>query len=127
MRLRNGASVPEQAEDTKPDLEEVLAHYGCYAPHDGKYLCLVHDEDNPSMNVQLREGLWFCHSCGEGGDSWSLIMKKEGVDFKDAAKFAEKQDWSAVGPAPEPADELFGRRRPGRERKARSRAWSRPW
>lgn len=127
MRIRNGAGAPDGGEAEKPDLQEVLEHYGCYAPHDGKYLCLVHDEDNPSMNVSLREGLWHCHSCGAGGDAWTLIQKKEDLDFKSAVKFAEQQDWSTVGSALKPADELFGRRRPGRERKVRSRAWSRPW
>src|SRR5690606_19409863 len=74
MRIRNGAEIPAGGEVEKPDLQEVLAHYGCHAPHDGKYLCLVHDEDNPSMNVQLDRGLWFCHSCGKGGDAYTLIM-----------------------------------------------------
>lgn len=127
MRILNGAGTPERGAVERPDLQEVLAHYGCHAMHDGKYACLVHEERNPSMNVSLREGLWYCHACGQGGSSLDLIMKIEGVDLEGAVKFAEQQDWSAVGPAPKPADEVFGRRRPGRERKARSRAWSRPW
>lgn len=127
MRIQNGTDGIAEGEAEKPVLQDVLAHYGCHAPHDGKYICLVHDEDNPSMNVSLREGLWHCHSCGQGGDSWTLIQKKEDLDFKSAVKFAEQQDWSTVGPAPESADELFGRRRPSRDRKARSRPWSRPW
>ena len=127
MRLANGAEPSRQAATPKPDLQDVLLHYGCHAAHSGKYLCLVHDEDNPSMNVDLRDGLWMCHSCGAGGDSWTLIQMKEALDFKSAVKFAGQQDWSTAEPAPEPADELFGRRRPGRERKARGRAWTRPW
>lgn len=136
MRLLNGASAPEQAETEKPDLQEVLEHYGCYAPHDGKYICLVHDEDNPSMNVQLGKGLWFCHSCGQGGSSWDMIMKREGVDFSGARTIA-----ASAGFASTPSDggsddvpEVLGRRRPGVSGRSksggsggRSRPWSRPW
>lgn len=127
MRIRNGAGAPDGGEAEKPDLQEVLAYYGCHAAHDGKHICLVHDEDNPSMNVSLREGLWHCHSCGAGGDAYTLIMIKEGVDFKDARRFAAQQSWKFDDqPAGEEAG-LFGRRRPSRERRGRSRPWSRPW
>lgn len=127
MRIRNGAGAPDGGEAEKPDLQEVLAYYGCHAAHDGKHICLVHDEDNPSMNVSLREGLWHCHSCGAGGDAYTLIMIKEDADFNGARAFAQAQDWKTAEGQKGGGDELFGRRRPGRERTARSRAWSRPW
>ncbi|WP_420841970.1 CHC2 zinc finger domain-containing protein [Haloactinopolyspora alba] len=47
--------------------------------------CPVHDDRTPSCSLDLRgTGLWNCHRCGEGGDVWNLIMKKEGTDFRGA-------------------------------------------
>ena len=31
-----------------------------------------------------KAGLYFCHTCGIGGDAYSLLMWKEGVDFRVA-------------------------------------------
>jgi hypothetical protein len=32
------------------------------------YKCIVHDERNASMSVNMETGLWFCHSCGAKGN-----------------------------------------------------------
>lgn len=136
MRLLNGASAPEQGETEKPDLQEVLEHYGAHVYGDGKILCLVHDEDNPSMNVQLGKGLWFCHSCGQGGSSWDMIMKKEDLDFKSAVTFGATTGFASAASdgGGDDVPEVLGRRRPGVSGGSksggsggRSRPWSRPW
>ena len=128
-RLRNGAGGGALEPTPRPDLQEVLEHYDCYAPHGGKYLCLVHDEDNPSMSVDLREELWHCHSCGAGGDAWTLIMLREDLDFSGATEFAKTAGFGA-GEVQKKEEEpsVFGRKRPGRAgRGERRKAWTRPW
>jgi hypothetical protein len=80
------------ADDERPDLAAVLEHYDVQInPYKVSQMvrCPLQDEDRtPSMSINTNTGLWNCHSCGEGGDSYSLIMKKEGVDFRGASKLA---------------------------------------
>lgn len=61
------------------DGEEVQAH------------CPFHDDQHPSLSINLTTGLWHCHACGEGGDVFKFYMKKHSLSFKDALKeMAEK-------------------------------------
>ena len=49
--------------------------------------CCFHD-DSRRCDVMSTDGekagLYFCHTCGIGGDAYSLLMWKEGVDFRVA-------------------------------------------
>ncbi|MFE4451397.1 CHC2 zinc finger domain-containing protein [Streptomyces sp. NPDC056796] len=84
-------------DDKKPTLEAVMHHYDVDfndQRNTGMAKCPLHDDNTPSMSYKLDEGLWKCHSCGEGGDSYSMIMKhqllveKEEIDFVGARALA---------------------------------------
>jgi DNA primase len=50
-----------------------------------KACCPFHEERTPSFVVTPDRGTWYCFgACGEGGDIFSFMMKKENVDFRDA-------------------------------------------
>lgn len=50
-----------------------------------KACCPFHEERTPSFVVTPERGTWYCFgACGEGGDIFSFMMKKENVDFRDA-------------------------------------------
>jgi hypothetical protein len=63
-------------------------HVGKLGPKVGadelRFLCPIHGDTNPSANVNLRTGLWKCQACGEGGSPIDLLMKKDGLEYKDA-------------------------------------------
>ncbi|MEU5427592.1 CHC2 zinc finger domain-containing protein [Streptomyces olivoreticuli] len=75
----------------KPTLEAVLEHYEVeFNPlrSMGMAPCPLHEDNTPSMSFNTDRGLWKCHSCGKGGDSYTLIMEKEGTNFVGARTLA---------------------------------------
>ncbi|MFF5606242.1 CHC2 zinc finger domain-containing protein [Streptomyces cellulosae] len=50
--------------------------------------CPLHEDQTPSFSWNTDRQLWKCHSCGEGGDAYTLIMKKEQTDFVGARSLA---------------------------------------
>ena len=57
-----------------------------------KACCPFHEERTPSFVVTPDRGSWYCFgACGEGGDIFSFIMKKENVDFRDALQILAKE------------------------------------
>ncbi|WP_341849463.1 CHC2 zinc finger domain-containing protein [Streptomyces yokosukanensis] len=78
-------------EREKPALEAVLEHYGVDINSHramGMARCPLHEDNTPSFSYNTDRQLWKCHSCGEGGDTYTLIMKKESTDFVGARAFA---------------------------------------
>ena len=47
--------------------------------------CCFHDDHNPSMT--FKGGNWRCWSCGEHGDSLSLVMRYLHISFKEAVNW----------------------------------------
>jgi len=72
--------------DEKPLLEPVLEHYGVVL--NGRRVqmaqCCFHQDDTPSMSVNLNRQLWRCHSCNRGGDVYTLVEEKEETDYRGA-------------------------------------------
>lgn len=51
-----------------------------------KALCPFHKEKSPSFVVNITRQSFHCFGCGVGGDVFSFIQQKEGVDFPTALK-----------------------------------------
>lgn len=48
--------------------------------------CPLHDDSDPSLRLDVGEGLWYCDPCGEGGDVIQLYMRARGLAFADAVR-----------------------------------------
>jgi DNA primase len=80
----------------KIDIVDLVSEAGVKLRHTGKNytgFCPFHDNKHtPAFVVWPETGTWRCFgACNEGGDIFKFVMKKEGIDFKEALnKLAER-------------------------------------
>jgi len=76
------------------DLPALLRSQGHTMRPRGKDLatrCPFHEEENPSLLLSEKaEGwLWHCFGCNKGGDVFTWLMEREGVEFRVAYEMLE--------------------------------------
>jgi hypothetical protein len=77
------------------DIVSVIAESVTLAPQraGSEYVgrCPFHDDLNPSLRVYADRRSFKCWSCGEGGDCFSFVMKRENVGFHEAVVILAKR------------------------------------
>jgi DNA primase len=64
----------------------IVAHYGGEV-REGKNLpvrCVLHNDSRKSAVIDTKDNLYYCHTCGKGGNAVNIISIKENMEFKDA-------------------------------------------
>lgn len=74
---------------SKIDIVDLVSETGVKLRHAGKNytgFCPFHDnKKTPAFVVWPESGTWRCFGqCNEGGDIFKFVMKREGIDFKEA-------------------------------------------
>ena len=76
----------------KPSIEEYLNYIGAATPAKGsgwrKMKCPFHDDSHASAAVNYDKNAFICHGCGIKGDTFSLIMDRERMNYREAVQFA---------------------------------------
>lgn len=49
--------------------------------------CPFHHEKTPSFHVIPATQVWHCFGCGEGGDAFTYVMKRENLSFPESIRF----------------------------------------
>lgn len=94
---------------SKIDIVDLVSEAGVKLRHAGKNytgFCPFHDNKrSPAFVVWPETGTWRCFgACNEGGDIFKFVMKREGIDFKEALrKLADRagvqlQEFQRVSP-----------------------------
>jgi DNA primase len=65
-----------------------------------KGLCPFHQERSPSFNVVPSKQIFHCFGCGEGGDVFAFVQKREKVDFVEALKLLAERAGIALPDEP---------------------------
>ena len=91
---RGGISrnVLQQIRDAT-DIADVISRYVTLskAGQNLRGLCPFHSEKSPSFTVTPAKQMFYCFGCGIGGDVLTFLMKKEGMEFPEAASELAKQ------------------------------------
>lgn len=54
-------------------------------------LCPLHPETKPSFYVNIRKNLFYCHSCGRGGDLIRFVELSQHLSFRDSLAYLQQQ------------------------------------
>ena len=60
-------------------------------------LCPLHEETRPSFYVNTRKNVFYCHSCGQGGDLIRFIQLSRHLSFRQSLACLDSQITPAVG------------------------------
>lgn len=72
----------------KTDIVQLISQYVALkkAGRNFKALCPFHEEKTPSFMVSQERQIFKCFGCQEGGDVFSFLMRKEGLEFGEALR-----------------------------------------
>ena len=71
-------------------IDVIVANYGGEV-REGKSAsvrCCLHNDSRRSAVINTYDNLYFCHTCGKGGNAVSLVCILENLEFKDGLKRA---------------------------------------
>lgn len=88
-RRREGSRLPVE-DARRVSILDVVARLGLGEPvgrwGEPKICCPFHNDNDPSLTLNVDEGLWYCFPCGIGGDGIDLWQRVRGVTFPEAVR-----------------------------------------
>jgi len=83
--------IPDEVVDevrARADLVDIIGEHVALkkSGKDYKARCPFHEERTPSFYVVPSKGFYKCFGCGESGDVFTFLMKRQGLGFLDAVR-----------------------------------------
>jgi len=77
-RVRQATDIVQLVGETVELRQRGREFWGC---------CPFHHEKTPSFKVNPDTRLWHCFGCGQGGDAFDYVMRRESLEFPDAIRY----------------------------------------
>ena len=90
QRPRGSKRRTSQADTNAISIVAIVKYFGGQTK-EGKAApvkCSLHNDSRASAVMNSYDNLFYCHTCGFGGNAVTYVMHKEGLEFKDALKRA---------------------------------------
>ena len=105
---------------TNADFVAILNHYDISTKGDGEEVrckCPFHDDNEPSMSINLEKKVFACHaaSCGDKGNILDFVSKMEESDLRSAAAELAKICGSTLAPAQRKKTRTKSDKKPARD------------
>jgi len=111
-RYDNGADDVTRVREAT-DIVSVIGQHVALVPagENFKGLCPFHADTKPSLTVSPAKQLYYCFGCGEGGNVFTFVMKREGLAFGDALRALAARAGITLAAARRPSVEVRTRDR----------------
>jgi DNA primase len=89
-RVRKKKRYKGDLDATAVPIGAIIAHYGGEV-REGRAVavrCALHSDSRRSAVMNTVDNLYFCHTCGKGGNAVSIVCILENLEFKDGLKRA---------------------------------------
>lgn len=101
--------IPEELVEEirlRNDIVDVIADYVRLKKQGRNFagLCPFHSEKTPSFVVHPDNQVFRCYGCGEGGNVFGFLMKKEGLTFPEAVKLLADKSGIKLPDPQDPAE-----------------------
>jgi len=72
--------------ESRLDIVDIVSETVKLSRKGGRYwgLCPFHQEKTPSFCVTPEKNMFYCFGCHTGGNMFNFVMKRDGLDFKEA-------------------------------------------
>jgi len=89
-RLRKAKRFKGSVDANSIPIGAIVSHYGGEV-REGKAVsvrCCLHNDSRRSAVMNTYDNLYFCHTCGKGGNAANLVCILENMEFNDGLKRA---------------------------------------
>ena len=89
-RVRKTRKYKGELDAKAVSISAIISHYGGEV-REGRAVavrCALHSDSRRSAVINTVENLYFCHTCGNGGNAVNIVCILENLEFKDGLKRA---------------------------------------
>lgn len=85
-RVNKGKRFKGAVDANAVPIAPVVAHYGgeVREGRGASVRCVIHNDTRRSAVMNTYDNLYFCHTCGKGGNAVNIVSLLENLEFKDA-------------------------------------------